>query len=129
MVAAMESDFPWIHHLHSPEAWIALIVGGAEILVHEPSVGWALILMLVPGIALAAWFRILRTNPERELLTCNSTLHFTHQPHQISFRVAEEDHPQIVVRHFNEQVRLIFETHAVSLHLLVCRMDVRHGKV
>ena len=43
------------------EAWIALIVGGAGILLHEPWVRWT----LRPGIALAAWFRMLRANPER----------------------------------------------------------------
>ena len=51
----------WIHRLHAPEVWIALMVGGAGILVHEPWVRWT----LRPGRALAAWFRILLTNPER----------------------------------------------------------------
>ncbi len=53
----MESHPKWIHLLHSPEAWIALVVGGAEILIHEPSVRFALIVMLALGIAFAVFFR------------------------------------------------------------------------
>src|SRR5579862_236867 len=32
---------------------------------------------------------------------------FLHEPHEVPFRVLEEDHPQLVVGHFRDEVRLI----------------------
>jgi hypothetical protein len=65
----MESHPKWIHLLHSPEAWIALVVGGAEILIHEPSVRFALIVMLALGIAFAVFFRKMRNGPSSDFVS------------------------------------------------------------
>ncbi len=85
----MESDPKWIHHLHSPEAWIALIVGGAEILFHEPSVRFALLLMLALGIAFAALFRILRKDREADF----SGLHLTAAPYRCTSLISPSRFP------------------------------------
>jgi hypothetical protein len=67
--AGMESHPTWMHLLHSPEAWIALVVGGVEILIHEPSVRFAVILMLALGIAFAAIFRKMRKGPNSDFVS------------------------------------------------------------
>lgn len=74
----MESHPKWIHYLHSPEAWIALVGGGAEILIHEPLVRDALILMLALGIAFAVFLRKMRKDEDQE--GDFSTLHLTASP-------------------------------------------------
>lgn len=65
----MESHPKWIHLLDSPEAWIALVGGGVEILIHEPSVRFAVILMLALGIAFAAIFRKMRKGPSSDFVS------------------------------------------------------------
>jgi len=100
IVEPMASDYKWIHHLHSPEAWIALVVGFAEILVHEPAARIVLALMLALGITFAVWFRKLHKDPDA-VVTLHLTSaprspslrYFAHEAEQISLRVAEEHHP------------------------------------
>ena len=57
------------------------------------------------------------------------SLRFTHQCHEIRFRVAEENHPQIVIGHFRDYVRLVFEAHAVFFHSGVRCLNVGHGEI
>ena len=55
--------------------------------------------------------------------------HFAHQGEQVSFGVAKERHPQIVRRHFRNQVRLVLEAHPARFQLAIRRLNVRHVKI
>src|ERR1700719_3821222 len=55
--------------------------------------------------------------------------HLAHQSHQIFFRVAEEHHPQIVIGHSGDHVRLILKPHAFLFHRGVHGLDLGNGKV
>src|SRR4249920_3635039 len=65
----------------------------------------------------------------RDRISGLGLLHFTHQSHQIPLRVAEEYHPQIVIGHSCDQVRLIFEGHTLLFHRGVGGLNVRHREV
>src|SRR5436190_22641954 len=57
------------------------------------------------------------------------TFLFTHQPQEVSIRVAEECHPQLVVRHFRDVVRLGLERNAAGHKLLMRYVDIRHLEI
>ena len=59
-----------------------------------------------------------------------STLfYFAHQAQQIAFRIAEEGHPQIVIGHSGDEVRLVVKLHALVLHDGVGGLNVGNGKI
>src|SRR5438270_7038216 len=62
-----------IHFPRSLDAWIALVPTVAGVLVYEPSVRIALLVMLTSGIAFAGLFRMLRRHRESGVLTLNLT--------------------------------------------------------
>src|ERR1700722_4483226 len=57
------------------------------------------------------------------------SFHFAHKREQIVFAVAEERHPQIMVRHFGDHMRLVFELHAFLFHPGERRLNIGHGEV
>jgi len=70
----MKSVPEWVNRpIHDPAAWISLIVGGAGILIYEPSIRWALLLMLALGIGFALLFRFLHKDSAADLLTLQLT--------------------------------------------------------
>src|SRR5215469_869149 len=56
-------------------------------------------------------------------------LYFAHQREQIVFGVAEEGHPQIVVGHARDHVRLVLKTHTFLFQSCVCRLHVRYREI
>jgi len=48
---------------------------------------------------------------------------------QVAVGVAEERHPQLVVRHLRDQVRLVLELDAAAGELLACCVDVFDAEV
>src|SRR5690349_5632394 len=57
------------------------------------------------------------------------SLHLVHQSQQVFFGVAEECHPQIVVGHACDHVRLVFEAYPLLFQPRVCCFDVRYREV
>jgi hypothetical protein len=55
--------------------------------------------------------------------------HLAHQPHQITLRIAEERHPQIMIGHLRYQVRFVFEADAVRVHLEVRGLNIWHSEI
>jgi hypothetical protein len=56
-------------------------------------------------------------------------LHLAHQSQQILLRVAKENHPQIVVGHFRDQMRFVFETYLSSSHARISPVNIGHRKI
>src|SRR5258708_7715440 len=50
---------------------------------------------------------------------------FAHQREQIPVQVPEECHPQLVIRHLGDQVRLAFEADAARGESLECPLNIR----
>src|SRR5688500_3431583 len=49
---------------------------------------------------------------------------FAHQSEEVVLAVAEESHPELVIGHLGDEVRLIFEFHAAALHLRVGLLEI-----
>ena len=56
-------------------------------------------------------------------------LHLAHQRQQIIFCVAEKCHPQIVIRHSRDQVRLILKTDSLLLQSTVGSLDIGYREI
>ncbi len=54
---------------------------------------------------------------------------FTHQRQQISFGVAKKRHPQLVLRHSRDQVRLVLEVHSVFFQFSVSCLNIGYGEI
>jgi len=57
------------------------------------------------------------------------SFHFAHQCQKIVFAVTEKGHPQIMVGHARDHVRLVFEAHAFFFQPGMRGLDIGHGEV
>jgi hypothetical protein len=55
--------------------------------------------------------------------------HLAHQGEEVLFGVAKEGHPEIVIRHAGQEMRLVLEFDAGGKHLTMRRLNVRHDKI
>src|SRR5579864_4206767 len=55
--------------------------------------------------------------------------HLAHQCEQVLFGIAEESHPEIVVWHFGDDVRLVFENDRTIGHLPIRGVNVGNAEI